>query len=515
MKITAQLISGNVATNYLATIATFIYTLLLTPFILSHIGTELYGVWLTCQIFISYLSYLDLETDTALVKYLAQYWSEEDSAEADGLFTTLFFVYCLIGLIIFLCSMCFARILVPHLNLSSLFSSTAADIFPLVGFNVMIAYLALAFNCALMAKARYSVINILSILSSIAGGLLILFVLPAGGSLRELILIDSAIKVFKLAATAFYVLKLHRFVSIHVHRFDLRHFRRIKAFTFWYFLSNSLGDSLSKLSTLYISACFSASHLTAVVMYFKLPDVLEAVASPVYGFFMPIASSLNGKKDYFSLKRMHLLGTRLVLLIILPGLVLFYVKGNHILELWLDDQFMFLEGVLPVVLTTGAINLISTPAHLIVIGVGGVKLSFRSQLFTAVLTLILIAVLWPLKSAAEVIIAFCLADLLVEIFYFVPKSCRLTHIRLSYLIKRIYIPFLMMSLLLVALAHFYFKVFPDNSLLNFSVASLLLLAMTIVGGATFILDAEDKAYLLRPLAEWLSFKRDRFLKSQS
>ena len=291
MKITAQLISGNIATNYLSTIATFIYTLLLTPFILSHIGTELYGVWLTCQTFISYLSYLDLETDTALVKYLAQYWSEEDSAEADGLFTTLFVVYCLIGLIIFLCSICVAKIIVPHLNMSSLSSSTAADIFPFVGFNVMIGYLALAFNCALMAKARYSVINILSMLSSILGGLLTLLVLSAGGRLRELILVDSIINILKLAATAIYVLKLHRFVSIHAHRFDLGHFRRIKAFTFWYFLSNSLGDSLAKLSTLYISACFSASHLTAVAMYFKLPDVLEAVAKPVYGFFMPIASA--------------------------------------------------------------------------------------------------------------------------------------------------------------------------------------------------------------------------------
>ena len=61
---------------------------------------------------------------------------------------------------------------------------------------------------------------------------------------------------------------------------------------------------------------------------------------------------------------MHLLGTRMVLLIILPGLVLFYVKGNHILELWLKDQFIFLDWVLPVVLTTGAINLISTPRAL-------------------------------------------------------------------------------------------------------------------------------------------------------
>jgi hypothetical protein len=44
---------------------------------------------------------------------------------------------------------------------------------------------------------------------------------------------------------------------------------------------------------------------------------------------------------------------------------------------------------------------------------------------------------------------------------------------------------------------------------------MLLLAMTIAGGATFILDAEDKAYLLRPLAKLLSFKRDGFLKPQN
>jgi len=86
--------------NLLGRCWSFLVALLLTPYILSHLGVRDFGTWVLLSIFISSFNLLDLGLGSSFVKYISEYYTYEDYDRINRvLFSGLVF-YGLFGIVL-------------------------------------------------------------------------------------------------------------------------------------------------------------------------------------------------------------------------------------------------------------------------------------------------------------------------------------------------------------------------------------------------------------------------------
>ncbi len=71
-------LATNTFFNVLGRFWSFFVTLLLTPYILSHLGERNYGIWASFTVFIGSANFLDLGLGSSFVKFISAYYAHED-----------------------------------------------------------------------------------------------------------------------------------------------------------------------------------------------------------------------------------------------------------------------------------------------------------------------------------------------------------------------------------------------------------------------------------------------------
>src|SRR4030042_3205584 len=109
-----RIISKNIKYSAVSQAVAFAITLVLFPFIVSHVGKEVYGAYLLVMTFTGYLGVLDFGVTAAATKYVAEFMGKGDREGAKKIISASFSFYLIIGLIsaaiLLILSFCFDHI---------------------------------------------------------------------------------------------------------------------------------------------------------------------------------------------------------------------------------------------------------------------------------------------------------------------------------------------------------------------------------------------------------------------
>ena len=79
--------------NYVIIFLTNVVGILLTPFILNHIGKNEYGVYTTIGALVGTISILDLGLNNTIVRFVAKYRAENDKKGEENFLATTMIIY--------------------------------------------------------------------------------------------------------------------------------------------------------------------------------------------------------------------------------------------------------------------------------------------------------------------------------------------------------------------------------------------------------------------------------------
>ncbi len=95
----SQLKKGAVL-NYTTIILTNVIGILLTPFILNHLGKSEYGIYLTIGALVGTISLLDFGLNNTIIRFVAKYRAEKDKKGQENFLATTMFLYGCISLLV-------------------------------------------------------------------------------------------------------------------------------------------------------------------------------------------------------------------------------------------------------------------------------------------------------------------------------------------------------------------------------------------------------------------------------
>jgi len=445
----------NVASNYGVTALDAVIFILLTPFVVRHLGIEHYAVWVIVQTIGYYLGFLDVGLPDAQVREHAALQRRGDTAAISRLHGTV--------LILFLGAGCLALLvagvmaLLPTAELLDIPASAAPEfgaLLLLIGLIAFFSFVEIGVDGIFEGYQRYDMMNAIDAGWQIVSAIAVVAALSSGYGL-------IALAVIKLMETALGAATKFVFVRRVVPpdarprlRFDTRSFRSIRGYSLWNSLNDLMTEGTAHFDKLLIAILLSSALVTPYSLVVALAAAIFLIAEPITETFLPIASGRHSTRDKQGLTALLSRGTKLVTMAALPVAIVVVFFGETILELWVGGEY---TDIAPAVLWFTAANFFFSTylwtALTVLMGAGEIRRIFYYSVFEVVLILALILLLVPRFELPGLAFGALLANVVTGLFLFIPAACRLTALTPSAFVARSLVPPLLAVVPVCALAY--------------------------------------------------------------
>ena len=380
-----RIISGNIKYSAVSQGIVFAINLALFPFIVSHVGKEIYGIYLLVMTFTGYLGVLELGVTAAVTKYVAELTAKDDNEGAAKIVSASLSLYFIIGLVaaaaLFSLSFYFDRIFIIEagnkLLMRQLFwTASAASLFIWPG---------KIFIRVLDGFQRYDWLAAINIVSATGTGIAAFLMFNRGLGILYFLILSYLFIILKYAGAyivgRYYLLKS----DIIFPYFKKEAFGKIFSFSSFLFLSNLVSLFIFDFDDFIIGSFVSVSAITVYGAGLSLQRGFRAINSLVGSPLFPAGADMEGRSEYAEQKHLLFKGTKYMTMVFIPLVIVAITFAEVFIYNWLGSDFA--GGVLPaqILLAFWLFNNTTEVGSGLLVTKGYVKIIFKITALTALL----------------------------------------------------------------------------------------------------------------------------------
>lgn len=414
----------NIITNYLKTLIGMVIVFFMTPFIISKLGMDLFGLWSLVFAVVGVFGLMDFGFATAAVKYVAEYTGAKDLDGRNAILSTLLVVYSLIGIV------CLVLVAIVAGPASGLFDLTPAQeryfttLVWLLGAVVAFSFPAGIFKAAMVGSGRMDVVNIIELLMQLTNAGLIVWWLSAGHGILGL----AAATAITMSGTLLVLIPLaYRMLprlKVGFRGFSQERVRELMSFSVYAFIANVAMLVILRIDPIVIGLFMPLTSIAIYAIAGKITEYTYLLNKQFSNALMPLVSQSHGSGDRQTIRRVMLDGTRFLMGIALPFIGLLYFYAPEIIAVWVGHDFDDSVPLLRILLVAVAFS----TTQLNVANVLGMTGSHRFVAFSmaasAIVNLVLSVVLIQFFGLYGVAFGTLIAAFLIELAIMVPRACR-------------------------------------------------------------------------------------------
>ncbi len=338
----------NVFSNWGAYLINGLISLALVPFVLKHLGDTGFGVWILTNTFTGYLGFLDLGIRSSVIRYVSKYRAIADYQNLNQIASTSLTSFSVIGGLILVLTLALSFIFNSIFKIPSEFKDQATWAVLLVGLNLALSFPAGVFSGILVGLERFDLNNLFSSINISLKAILILIIFNFKADLIILGAIQLFTSLVAYILTFVSVFRVDPNLKISFKSANKNTLKIIFQHGFYSFLLVVSYQVIYHSPNVLIGILSSATLVTYFAMAAILVDYTRRAVNGVSFVINPIASGLESKGEFQTLKRVLILGTKYSLLIILPISLSLIFWGKQFLALWLGPTYA--EKCYPVLL---------------------------------------------------------------------------------------------------------------------------------------------------------------------
>lgn len=387
---------------------------MLLPFIISHVGKEIYGAYILVMTFTGYLGLLDLGMSSAVVKFVAEFSGEGDKEKMSRIISASLSFYTVLGLV------CGIILFVSSFYFDTVFSvkasneRTVKELLWVAALASIFVWPSSTFDGVLRGIQRYDLRAIIRTSVRICTAAAAYFIFTMGYSMVHFLAISY---FFILIGNLFsYVLSCHciQGQKIIFPYFNRETFRIIFAFSFFLFLGSLTTIIMLHIDDYVIGVFVSVSAVTLYNVAFTLQQGLRSMHGFLGGPLMPACAEMEGRKDYKRQKMLIFKGTKYTTAALIPVVIITIAFARPLISYWMGEGFE--ESVLPaqVLIAFWLFNPIVSIVGGALVAKGHTKILFNISLISAIANLILSLVLVKYWGILGVVLGTTLSMVLIS-----------------------------------------------------------------------------------------------------
>ncbi|WP_153305971.1 oligosaccharide flippase family protein [Desulfogranum mediterraneum] len=411
----------------------------LTPFLISRLGNDVYGLMPLVNSITAYIALISVGIQSAVGRYVTMSIAQEDYQEANRYLNTGFFM---IGGLVLLAVVPFLLIVFyfPSLfNVPPGLEVKSQWVMFCVGLNFIINILFSPFTVAFWAKQRFDLENLISVIGQMVH---VVFIVMLFLVLTEDILVVAVAVLFSGVLSTFLRVvvskRLYRQLSISYRFFDKEKVARLMSFGGWMFITSVSVIVLINTDYIIINNLIDSTSVTDYSLAKRWEDMVRSVITSAFGVLVPVATHLGVAGDYSQLVKICLKGTRITLALTLLPTFLLAIFSRELLVTWVGPGYEHLVPLFCIALLPMFFEMGSLPGGVILRGLGQVKVPAMVSLGVAVtnifLSIYFIRIGWGIAGVAfaTVLVLFVKNTLFVTWYTSHILSCSVVTIYAEY-----------------------------------------------------------------------------------
>jgi O-antigen/teichoic acid export membrane protein len=349
--------------------------ILLTPYLVSHLGRAAYGLIPLAGVMTEYVSIITQTISSAVGRFLAIALQREDVQDANSVLNTAFFSYLVLtfvqipvfGLFIYFADSIFTIPDALYWDAITLLICSAI--------SFLISLICGVFGVPMYAYNRLDISRTLDVASQIAriAGIVVLFMLY-GPALRYVGYVDLTLSILGTIVTVLIGCRLAPILKLNWRAYDWSKLREIMAMGGWLLL-NYMGFLLFLKIDIWVCNRFigpeAAGDYAAILQWSNLIRQAGALLAGVIG---PMILIYYARGEIERLVRLSQLSVRILCLVLAIPISILCVFSSPILHLWLGESFAPLAPLMMIMLCHLTINVGILPLFGIQTALNKVKL---------------------------------------------------------------------------------------------------------------------------------------------
>jgi O-antigen/teichoic acid export membrane protein len=344
-----RIFSGTLS-NYIGRFVGLGAWLILTPFLVRHLGPTEYGLFVVVGSLAAYGWLLNAGIQATITRYVAGSLARGELDLASRVLATSLWCDAILGLI----AVGLAVIVAPFAPVlfQVPFEERAVTtwLVVLMGIGIGVTIPCQTGGAALRGLHRWELANLVDTAATLLNVAGVVLILLTGGGLIELGVVGIPVIVLSQLVSMWLVKRVAPGLSFGWRGFDPRLVRAILGFSWPLILSQTATLLQRKSDEIVIAALLPVSLVTPYALAHRLSDLCRELTKQFMGPFLPLASELDAQHDTTRLRELYVGGSRLALAIYLPlGCVLTILAGP-ILRVWVGAEYAD-NGALVTILT--------------------------------------------------------------------------------------------------------------------------------------------------------------------
>ncbi|MBI3779562.1 MAG: glycosyltransferase [candidate division NC10 bacterium] len=363
--------------------------LVLTPYIVHHIGTSRFGIFALVNALLGYVGLLDLGIAGGAVKYIAAFHAERNREKLNDLINTGAAFYAVLGIAILAVGMPAGEYLVGLFRIEPPLAADALFVFRigLLGFalgNVTAVFSAVPFGLQRMRLANGVgiVMSILHFCGSIVA-------LELGYGLRGLVV--NGLLMIIISGVIWLALDSYLLAGFALHRRYVRRNMLSQLFGFGIKLQVSrMADLISfQFDKLLLGRFISLDAVANYHVGSRVVDLGRNISQLVIPVLVPAASELDARSELSRLQNLYQRAYKYVLLTAMPLMVFVALHAEDVVSAWMGPGFGQAATTVRVLALGYFLNLMTGPAVAVGAGIGHPEIQMKAWIWMAASNIVL------------------------------------------------------------------------------------------------------------------------------
>lgn len=329
----------NVVMNWAATAVNMVVPFFLTPFVVRHLGTVGYGVWIIAVSTVSYLNLLDMGMRSAVIRYVSKAQAKGELGEATTAIHAALWFRVLIASAVAVISFVLAAA-VPHMFKIPPDLTRAAQVTVLLcALGVGVTLVGGVFGAVLAAINRFDLLSSITMAQTLVRACGVLLILLSGRGLISLAWWELTVLSLVAIATVLCAIKVFPHSRVRLGRPDMKVLRMIWSYSFTTFVFMIAVQIIGNTDNLVVGAFLSVSVVTFYAIGGSLINYSYSVSGALSTTFTPLASGLEASGRFDDLRKMLIRGTQATLALALPISAGLFFRGGTFIRLWMGPEY--------------------------------------------------------------------------------------------------------------------------------------------------------------------------------
>lgn len=324
-------------------------SIFLTPYIISSIGLERFGVWAIVGVVTGYFGLLDLGIGTSFVKYIAEFYAKKEFDKINNIINTGFTLYCALAIVTTMLIFLLKNPILAFLNMPA-YLRYEAGVVLVIGITLFGASNAMSPFAAVQGGLQRMDIsnNIAAAMSTvnIAGTI---FFLSHGYGLIGLMINNVIIFIGMAAVNIIIAYKLLPELRFRIFSFDQSIFKKLFRFGYHMQIAKVAGIIAGQTDKILITCFLSIGFVTFYQLGSSIVYYAASLAAILTSALMPAFSEIEARSERPRLVEAYLRSMKYISFFIVPIFIYLIISAQQVIFMWMGygyEQSVFVIQIL-------------------------------------------------------------------------------------------------------------------------------------------------------------------------